>query len=523
MRKMLILCMLAAAYLTLFGVTSAAVIYVPDDYPTIQQAVNNAIPGDEIIVRDGIYTENVVVTKSNLVIRSENGSSKCTVFARNPSEHVILVRANRVVIEGFTITGAWNCSPVCAGILLKNARGCKISSNFVVRNCGGIDLFYSNNNFIVNNTVMMNNQSGIYLERSNNNLITMNKVHSNGINAIEYPSNVGDGIELLESCHNRIVNNTVSNSSHGGIVLKSHSNFNYIAKNTAFGNMMDGIALTSGGSPWLAFNEHNLIIGNNLFENNWNGIYLENYSNNNRIIRNVATRNNESGILIRESNNNLVIKNIADKNYDGISVCNASRNRFVNNSACANAWQGIFMSDARDNFIGANKVSENVYGIVLQESSRNRVINNDVYSNNEVGIWLINSTMTKVIENTVSNNGGEGIKMSSSRGNMIVRNTAELNGYGISASHAYDNIIFLNNFINNSINAFSSASANTWNSTFPITFTYNGSTCTDYMGNYWSDYTGTANPYGIGTTPYIISIGNADYRPLIERWQVYFP
>ena len=105
MRKMLILCMLAAAYLTLFSVTSAAVIYVPDDYPTIQQAVNNAIPGDEIIVRDGIYTENVVVTKSNLVIRSENGSSKCTVFARNPSEHVILVRANRVVIEGFTITG----------------------------------------------------------------------------------------------------------------------------------------------------------------------------------------------------------------------------------------------------------------------------------------------------------------------------------------------------------------------------------------------------------------------------------
>lgn len=32
---------------------SSNTIYVPDDYPTIQQAVNNASAGDTIIVRDG--------------------------------------------------------------------------------------------------------------------------------------------------------------------------------------------------------------------------------------------------------------------------------------------------------------------------------------------------------------------------------------------------------------------------------------------------------------------------------------
>ena len=33
------------------------VIYVPDDYPTIQEAVNAASPGYTIIVRDDTYIE----------------------------------------------------------------------------------------------------------------------------------------------------------------------------------------------------------------------------------------------------------------------------------------------------------------------------------------------------------------------------------------------------------------------------------------------------------------------------------
>jgi pectin methylesterase-like acyl-CoA thioesterase len=46
------------------SVVNAATIYVPDDYGTIQDAVDNATAGDTIIVRDGTYTENVHVNKS---------------------------------------------------------------------------------------------------------------------------------------------------------------------------------------------------------------------------------------------------------------------------------------------------------------------------------------------------------------------------------------------------------------------------------------------------------------------------
>ena len=60
-------------------------IYVPDDYPTIQEAVNAASPGSgyTIIVRDDTYIENVNVAKQ-LTIRSENGSANCIVQAADP-------------------------------------------------------------------------------------------------------------------------------------------------------------------------------------------------------------------------------------------------------------------------------------------------------------------------------------------------------------------------------------------------------------------------------------------------------
>jgi len=68
-----------------------------------------------------------------------------------------------------------------------------------------------------------------------------------------------------------------------------------------------------------------------------------------------------------------------------------------------------------------------------------------------------------------------------------------------------NNKIFLNNFINNSVNAeVGSNKHNNWN--------------VGQKGNYWDDYTGIdSNSDGIGDTPYpILEDGNIDNYPLIN-------
>ena len=97
----------------------------------------------------------------------------------------------------------------------------------------------------------------------------------------------------------------------------------------------------------------------------------------------------------------------------------------------------------------------------------------------------------------------------------ISDNDVSNNHYGILLSNSNKNTIYLNNFIKNTINVHSHGSYNTWNSLTPITYAYNNSTYTNYIGNYWSDYNGTdTNGDGIGEIYYEID-EDKDYYPLV--------
>jgi len=58
---------------------NAATINVPGDYPTIQQAIDNASDGDTIIVAAGTYTEQLIINKSIDLI----GQSGAKIVAPN--------------------------------------------------------------------------------------------------------------------------------------------------------------------------------------------------------------------------------------------------------------------------------------------------------------------------------------------------------------------------------------------------------------------------------------------------------
>ena len=114
------------------GVVNAATIYVPNDQPTIQDAINAASDGDLIQILPGTYTEKVNVFKS-VTINGKNGKFSTLVKAPSSGDYAFWVTAPNATIRGLTIRGG----TAAAGVLI-NAQSVKIIGCIVERSGFGI-------------------------------------------------------------------------------------------------------------------------------------------------------------------------------------------------------------------------------------------------------------------------------------------------------------------------------------------------------------------------------------------------
>ncbi|HDM66992.1 MAG TPA: hypothetical protein ENG62_01215, partial [Thermoplasmatales archaeon] len=104
-------------------------VVVPDDYPTIQEAINHSSEGYRIFVRSGIYKEGILINKKNLLIQGENKFTTIIDGERTTKDAVINVSASNVTIQGFTVQNGW-----CKEEIYWDASGIKVfSSNVTIR------------------------------------------------------------------------------------------------------------------------------------------------------------------------------------------------------------------------------------------------------------------------------------------------------------------------------------------------------------------------------------------------------
>ncbi len=253
------------------GIGTAAEISVKPG-ESIQAAVNNAASGDVIIVKPGIYTENIKVTTHNLVIKSESGNPANTIItAKDPSLDVFNIEANRVTISGFKIIEAKKDH---AGVYMSQCKNCTVE-----------------NNRLLNNTV------GVYLKDSDYNLI-----HGNLIGKGE------KGVEIQQSNYNTVSDNRASKNRYGIYVPNSEGNT--LLNNTLSENKEYGIALSTGVGNTLSANKAS---------NNGRGIYLGN-SDGNTISDNTIILNKVYGLFIcPKSDKNSVLNNYFNNTVNAIA------------------------------------------------------------------------------------------------------------------------------------------------------------------------------------------------------------
>jgi parallel beta-helix repeat protein len=185
-----------------------------------------------------------------------------------------------------------------------------------------------------------------------------------------------------------------------------------------------------------------------------NGITLRGI--NNDAVKNLKLSKFNIGIVIMSSDNNLILENIIEDNF-----------------------RGLDLTASENNTVSGNYIANNVYGIALE----------NIYN--------------KIVENSVTNNSNVGIFLNGAGYNDIIGNNITDNSRGILVSICYDNVIFHNNLVNNTIQVETDDSMNSWD---------NGE-----EGNYWNDYGGVDNNNdGVGDTTYLIDENNKDNYPLMN-------
>ena len=172
-----------------FSLTPSKVIRVPDDYPTIQAAIDAASSGYIITVPSGTYFELLVIDKPLKLVGEDKNT---TIINGSRSGYCVHVTADNVEISGFRIENG-GC-----GVYLKSSIGSIIDNNIISDHCEGIALRDSNNNVIINNILFDNSCSisGIHLSSSHNNVIRDNDLIENG-----------GGVSLYDSNNNLIYHN----------------------------------------------------------------------------------------------------------------------------------------------------------------------------------------------------------------------------------------------------------------------------------------------------------------------------
>jgi uncharacterized repeat protein (TIGR01451 family) len=228
-------------------------------------------------------------------------------------------------------------------------------------------------------------------------------------------------------------------------------------------------------------------------------------------IKNSGTGTSNAGILLwKVLNCTITNNNISSNNALGINLDSSSNIEITNNNISSNDMCGLWIHSSNNVEISNNNFEKNGYGP-------------NSASQYYCGVRLESSSKNTLSGNQIIDNNFYGIRMKNANNNVLRYNEIRIHNFGLYwDSSGSGNSIYFNEFSGSSNNSAGGASAYiTLNSANPVSYVYNNSNYTRYIGNYWDDYTGIdTDGDGIGNSYHNISTYQ-DLYPLVESIKNY--
>lgn len=319
------LCMIIS--LVVFTMTAHAKVWIvrpAGPLQKLQEAINNAMPGDTIFVERGVYREPTIIVNKPLYIKGVG----YPVLDGQKKNEIMVIKSSNVIIEGFAVQhSGYSGYNDIAAIRIVNSR------NVTIRNNKLDDTFF-----------------GIYSQHAVSCTIANNELHSNAINEITS----ANGIHCWKSDSMQIMNNTIT-GHRDGIYFEfvTHST---IKNNISTGNVRYGLHFM--------FSNDDSYLGNQ-FRNNGAGVAVM-FSKGVTMLQNTFVENWGSaayGILLKEISDSRIQHNRFVRNTTGIYMEGTNRINIAQNVFYNNGWALKIQASCNDNTVTQNNFQGNSFDV----------------------------------------------------------------------------------------------------------------------------------------------------------------
>jgi nitrous oxidase accessory protein len=310
----------------------------------LQEAIDNAKPGDTIMVEKGVYRQPTIVVNKPLYIKGIG----FPVLDGQKKYEIMVIKSDGVVIEGFAVQhSGYSSYNDIAAIRILNSR------NVVVRNNKFDDTFF-----------------GIYSQHAVNCLISGNVLHSNAVNEITS----ANGIHCWRCDSMQIINNSISGHRDG--IYFEFVTRSQIRKNVSAGNVRYGLHFMFSNDD---------VYENNLFKSNGAGVAVM-FSHGVTMLGNTFAENwggAAYGILLKEISDSHIQHNRFERNTTGIFMEGTNRIKVEQNVFDNNGWALKIQASCNDNTITGNNFIGNSFDVATNGSLVLNTFNNNYWDKYE--------------------------------------------------------------------------------------------------------------------------------------------